>query len=207
MAAPPRQPCFWLRPDPLILASRSQARLALLRAAQIPVDAHPSDLDERALGASVEDPVGVACLLARAKALAVSQVFPRRLVLGADQILVLEGEILHKPADHAGLKRRLHRLSGRTHYLHSAAALALDGSILFQTSDEAALTCRVLTSNFIQLYLGLSGDRALESVGGYEVEGFGIHLFDRIEGQHATIQGLPMLELLAHLRQMGHLAG
>jgi septum formation protein len=119
----------------------------------------------------------------------------------------LNSEVLHKPEDLMGLERRLLKLSGQTHLLHSAAALALNGSILFETSDEAFLTCRLLTPDFIARYIDLAGEKALASVGGYAIEGLGIQLFERIEGQQATILGLPMLELLAHFRRMGHLAG
>jgi len=208
---PALAPSLWLSLDPLILASRSPARLALLKAARIPVEVRVSALDEgelqRRLEAAGENAQQMACSLARAKTLDVSERSPQRLVLGADQSLSLDGKTLHKPADADELEQRLRSFSGQTHVLHSAVALARDHRILCEFTDRALLTCRPLTDDFIARYIALAGEHALASVGGYEIEGLGLHLFERAEGQYSTVLGLPMLQVLARLREMGQLAG
>ncbi len=149
----------------------------------------------------------VAAHLAEAKALAVAKLRPHRLVLGADQVLALGNEIFTKPQDLAAAQAQLTKLSGRTHALHSALCVARGEKVLFATVATARLTCRVLSADFIARYLSAAGTAVLGSVGAYQLEGLGVHLFEKIEGDHATILGLPLLPLLAFLRQEGSLAG
>lgn len=201
---------LWKRKDPLILASKSKARRALLDGASMPVDAVSVEVDERALEAeAIENGAGprdVALHLACAKALAGSALSPGRLVIGADQTLALDTESFHKPTNMIAARAQIARLSGRTHSLHSGLALALDGKIRFETVESAYLTMRVLGEEALDAYLAAAGDAVLSSVGGYQLEGVGIHLFERIEGDHSVILGLPLLPLLAFLRRSGELA-
>ena len=198
-------------PEKLILASGSPFRKAMLENAGVAVEAIPADLDERALEAPLNDsgasPEDVALVLAEAKAVAVSEAHPGRLVLGCDQTLSLGDEIFHKPADMEGARRHLLALSGRTHHLNSAAVLARDGKVLWRHVGVASLTMRTLDPAFIGRHLARVGAKALQSVGAYQIEGEGIQLFDRIEGDHFTIVGLPLLALLAELRKLGALDG
>lgn len=200
---------LWRGKAPLLLASKSAARCVLLAAAGIPFEAVAAEIDERVLEAPLrkEGAAKIAAHLARAKALAVSGQKSDRLVVGADQTLALDGEIFAKPRDFHEAKVQLARLSGRSHTLHSALCVARDEKALFETVASATLTCRILSADFIDLYLEAVGETALTSVGAYQIEGLGIHLFERIEGDHATILGLPLRPLLAFLRQEGSLAG
>jgi septum formation protein len=201
---------LWLGKAPLVLASKSPARRALLEGAGLPFETVAAEIDERAVeaplraaGASAE---AIAAHLARAKALAVARSVPQGLVLGADQVLALGSEIFSKPEDMAAARAQLAKLSGRTHALHSALCVARGENVLFETVATARLTCRVLSADFIARYLAAAGEAVLGSVGAYQLEGLGVHLFDKIEGDHATILGLPLLPLLAFLRQEGSLA-
>lgn len=191
----------------LILASRSLARQSLLANAGIAFEAVAAAIDERAAeqplleaGAPLED---VASTLAMAKALAASEHEPDRLVIGADQVLEIDGDRLLKPQDMEAARRQLLRLSGRTHALHSAIAGARAGAILWQHTETAHLTMRVLTPQFVGRYLAEAGPQVLESVGVYQLEGRGIQLFCRIEGDFFAILGLPLLPLLRFLRGEG----
>ncbi len=200
----------WRQVAPLLLASASPTRRTLLKAAGIPLEVKPSNIDERAVAAPLRQ-AGVAAPalaahLARAKALAVSQLSPARLVLGADQTLSCDGELLNKPTGRIVAERQLRWLAGRTHQLHSAIALARDGMLVGEAQDHATLTMRSLGPGFIAAYLDATGNGASQSVGAYQLEALGIHLFARIEGEHSTILGLPLLSLLALLRQNGCLA-
>lgn len=199
---------LWLAAHPLVLASRSAARRALLQEAGIPVELAPADIDERALerDAPSQTPAGVAAFLARAKAAAVAQSHPGRLVLGADQTLALEDRRFAKPADHAAARTQLRALSGHTHELHSAVALVQDGAVLHEYVSTARLTMRRLTERFLDLYLDAAGNAATASVGAYQIEGLGIQLFERVEGDYFTILGLPLIPALDFLRQHGCLA-
>lgn len=198
---------LWRAGDPLLLASRSLARLAVLRGAGLLVEARAVDLDERAIEAEARNagaaPDDVARVLAREKALAASALAPDRLVLGADQTLAIAGDILHKPADLGEARGQLQRLSGRTHVLHSAVAVVRGEEVLFEVVESARLTMRDLTADCLDSYLAEAGALVLTSVGAYQIEGPGVHLFEAIDGNHFTILGLPLLPVLAYFRSEG----
>jgi septum formation protein len=199
---------LWLAADPLVLASRSAARRAMLAAAGIPVETVAAGIDERAVEARLDtaDAGDAALALAREKAIAVARRFAHRLVVGADQILAIDGLRLSKPADRAAAREQLRRLSGRTHALHSAVAVVREGRMVFGDVGVAKLTMRALSDRFLEAYLDAGGAAVTESVGGYQLEKLGIHLFERIEGDHFTILGLPLMPLFAFLRRDGYLA-
>jgi septum formation protein len=196
---------FWVANRALVLASRSAARRALLEAARIPIEIHPADIDERELekSAAAQGPVGLAGALAAAKAGATAAVMPGRLVLGADQTLAFGARIFHKPADRAGAREQLRVLRGGMHELHSAVSLHRDGAVLFNHVATARLAMRRFSDEFLEQYLDAAGQAACASVGGYQLEGLGVHLFDAIEGDYFTILGLPLLPLLEFLRSHG----
>ena len=146
-------------------------------------------------------------MLARAKANAVAHSVPGRLVLGADQTLARGNHRFSKPADRAAAADQLRALRGRTHELHSALALVRDGAVLFDCVDSARLTMRDISDRFLENYLDMAGEAALASVGGYQLEGIGIHLFERVDGDYFTVLGLPLLPLLDFLRQNGFVDG
>ncbi len=199
---------LWLATMPLVLASASAARHALLEAAGIPVEVRPAAIDERALeaAASSDDPSAVAALLAREKALRVAGELPGHLVVGADQTLALGGRRFDKPADRAVARAQLQALAWRTHALHAAVAVVRNGDVLFEHIAVARLTMRTLGDAFLDRYLDAAGTAMTASVGAYQLEALGVHLFERIEGDHFTILGLPLLPLLAYLRGEGSLA-
>jgi septum formation protein len=199
---------LWLADAPLVLASRSASRRAVLAGAAIPVEVLPADIDERAIEAQAgrKPPGEVALMLARAKACAVTGKRPGRLVLGADQTLALADRLFTKPADLAAARDQLKCLRGRTHELHSALVLARDGEVLFEQCEIARLTMRKFSDRFLETYIEAAGLAVTASVGGYQVESVGIQLFERIDGDHFTILGLPLIPLLHHLRREGLLA-
>jgi septum formation protein len=199
---------LWLADQPLVLASKSESRRAVLAAAAIPVEVLPADIDERAIeaGTTVTGPGEVAALLAREKARAVAAARPGRLVLGADQTLALGGRRFSKPANLMAARDQLKALRGTTHELCSALALARGDTIVFEHRETARMTMRAFTDAFIERYVEAAGPAVTTSVGGYQVEGLGIQLFERIEGDHFTILGLPLLPLLQYLRGAGWLA-
>jgi len=199
---------LWLYGSPLVLASGSEIRRTMLQAAGIPVEAVPAELDERAIEAQsgTIEPGPVAALLAREKAHRVADKLPGRAVLGADQILALDGRRFSKPRSRAVAREQLLALCGRTHLLHSAAALVRDGTVLFETIECPRLTMRAFSPAFLESYLDLAGTAVSASVGGYQVEGPGIQLFEHIEGDHFSILGLPLHALLAFFRRQGWLA-
>jgi septum formation protein len=199
---------LWLASRPLVLASKSAARRALLEAAGVEIEIKPAFIDERAVEASagMAGAGEVAALLAREKARAAAAVSPNRIVLGADQTLALGERRFSKAADRSGAHEQLRALRGRTHTLHSAVAVAQAGAVVFEHVDAAHLTMRAFSDGFLESYLDTVGDAALASVGGYQLEGAGIQLFERVEGDHFTVLGLPLLPLLAFLRQSGLLA-
>jgi septum formation protein len=198
---------LWLAAAPLVLASASAVRRALLEAAGIPVEVRPARIDERAIEAAApnDDPAAVAVLLAREKALRVAGELPGRLVVGADQTLALGNRRFDKPADRAAARAQLQALAGRTHALHAALAVARNGDVLFEDVAVARLTMRTLGDAFLDRYLDAAGATVTASVGAYQLEALGVHLFERIEGDHFTILGLPLLPLLAYLRAEGSL--
>ena len=199
---------LWLDPAPLILGSRSAARCAMLTAAGIPVETHPADIDEREIErrAGQVNASEAALLLAREKARAAGANFFKRFVVGADQTLALGERRFSKPASRDAAHEQLRALSGRTHELHSAVAVARDGRVVFSHVDTARLTMRTLSERFIDSYLDAVGPDASSSVGGYQLERLGVHLFERIEGDYFTILGMPLTQLLAFLRREGSLA-
>jgi septum formation protein len=199
---------LWQDDRPLVLASRSAVRRHMLEAAGIPVEICVPDVDERAVekAAGTPAPPDAAVLLAREKAQAAARLRPGRIVAGADQTLAFEGRRLNKPADVSGARNQLMMLAGKTHYLHSAVALARDGKVLFDAIDTASLTVRPLSRAFLDRYLDAAGGAVLSSVGAYQLEKTGIHLFERIDGNYFTILGLPLLPLLDFLRRHGSLA-
>ncbi len=197
--------------EKLILASGSPFRKAMLMNAGLDMEAIPAEVDERSLEAPLQDsgvsPEDVALVLAEAKAVEVSQRNPGRLVLGCDQTLSLGDEVFHKPADMEGARRHLLALSGKTHQLNSAAVLVRDGNVLWRHVGIANLTMRHLDPAFIGRHLARVGKKALASVGAYQIEGEGIQLFEKIEGDYFTIVGLPLLAVLAELRSLGAIDG
>ena len=176
----------------------------LIESAGLGVETEAPGIDERAIEADsvAKTPRRMAQELAREKALAVSRRRPNRVVIGADQTLACDGRLFHKPADRAAAARQLAALSGRVHVLNSAVAVARQGDVIHEAGQVARMTMRALGAGDIEFYLDLAGEAAWGSVGAYQVEGLGIHLFERIEGDHATILGLPLLPLLATLREM-----
>lgn len=196
---------FWRARAPLILASRSAGRQEVLAKAGLPFESRPADVKEREIEERL-GPVGadaIALALARAKAGAVSAHAPGRLVLGADQVASCGNRIFGKPEDREKAAELLRFLSGRTHRLHSGLVLMRDGAALFETVAHADLTVRPLSDAFIDAYLNAMGETALTSAGAYQVEGLGAQLFEKVEGDHWTIMGLPILPLLVALREMG----
>ena len=201
------EPSVWRREGRKILASKSATRSALLRSAALPMEAVAPDLDERRVEADFLSAggavAGLAGALASAKALVVSRTAPKALVLGADQTLMVGDRLFHKAATLADAAQTLRQLAGRGHRLTSALAAAIDGTIVFAIEDRAEMTMRALDDDAILRYLDLAGEAALQSVGAYQWEGLGVHLFSRVVGHHATILGLPLLPLIARLRDRG----
>jgi septum formation protein len=199
---------LWRGDTPLILASQSRARQMLLASAGIEFEAAPAHVDERAIQQAIgpASPSAIAARLAREKALVVSARKPGRHVVGADQVLALGERLFNKPDGRAQALAQLQALAGGSHELHSAIAVARDGEILFEHVAIARLTMRALQESEIASYLDEAGDAVTSSVGAYQLEGLGVHLFDRIEGDHFTILGLPLLPLLGFLRGEGLLA-
>jgi septum formation protein len=193
---------LWREKNPLILASQSRARQTLLANAGINFEAVPAEIDERAVqqASHLTAPGDIAKLLAREKSLAVSAQLPSRFIVGADQTLALGSRLFSKPAGRAQAAEQLRALAGGTHELHSAVAVARDGKILFDNVTSARMTMRNLGEAEINAYLDQAGEAVTSSVGAYQLEGLGVHLFERIEGDHFTILGLPLLPLLAFLR-------
>jgi len=192
----------WRGNHPLILASQSRARQMLLGNAGISFEAVPADIDERAVqkNSGLTAPGEIAALLAREKALHVSSKNPGRYVIGADQTLALGQRLFSKPAGRAQAAEQLHLLAGNSHELHSAVAVARDGKIVFADVSVARMTMRSLSDSEASSYLDAAGEAVTSSVGAYQLESLGVHLFERIDGDHFTILGLPLLPLLAFLR-------
>lgn len=195
----------------LILASSSASRQMLMRNAGLTFSAIPADIDERALDEQLErdgaSPEEVALELARAKALAVSALYPEALVLGCDQTMALGPRVYHKPKTMEEAEAHLLSLSGKVHRLNSAAVLVRHGEVVWQIVSSAELTVRTLSAEFVSRHLQRVGEKALSSVGAYQLEGEGIQLFTSIEGDYFTILGLPLLPLLSKLRDMDVIDG
>jgi septum formation protein len=199
---------LWRAEAPLVLASKSAIRRTLLETAGVVVEVCPADLDERGLEARapLQAPVAVAALLAREKACFVGHSRPGRLVLGADQTLSLDGARFSKPTDRNAARDQLRSLSGRSHELYSAVAFVEGQTVLFEHVGVARLTMRAFSDRFLDDYLDAVGEAATASVGAYQLEGLGIQLFDRIDGDYFTVLGLPLIPALDFLRQRGCLA-
>jgi len=190
----------------LILASRSPYRASLLENAGLSFSAEASRINERSVEQPLIEadlpPADIAEVLAIAKADDVSARHAGALIIGSDQILAFEGEMLHKPEDMEAARRRLLALSGKSHQLHSSVVLVQDGETKWSHVETATITFRALSPEFIGRHLAAVGDRALSSVGAYQIEGQGVQLIDRIDGDFFTIMGLPLITLLAELRRM-----
>jgi len=194
------------RGEPLVLASKSAVRRQVLEAAGIPVEVDPANIDERGIEqskAKSANAKNVALLLAREKALDVAQRKLTKTVLGADQTLALGERRFSKPPTADAAREQLVTLAGKTHELHSAIAVVEEGAVAFETVVTARLTMRPLSREFIDAYLRAAGERVSTSVGAYQLEGLGVQLFERIEGDHFTILGMPLMPLLAHFRSAG----
>lgn len=190
----------------IILASTSAIRRKILDGAGIAYEAQRPDADEEALkrGLAGLAPAALALALARAKALSIAA--PGALVIGADQIMEMDGEIFDKPRDIAEAAGRLMRCAGRAHRLINAVAVARDGAVVFENSDVATLRMRAMTQAEIETYLNAAGEGVLASVGAYQVEALGGRLFERIDGDYFTVLGLSLFPLLAFLRRDGAIA-
>jgi septum formation protein len=195
----------------LILASKSPFRAMLMRNAGLAFTQHAAGVDERAIESAMDtegvSPEDLALVLAEVKALDVSAKYPQALVIGSDQTLSLGDKVLHKAGTMEEARQRLLLLQGRTHQLNSAVVLARDGAVLWRHVSVARLTMRELMPEFTGRHLARTGDKVLGSVGCYQLEGEGLQLFEAIDGDYFTIVGLPMLPLLAELRQQGAIDG
>ncbi|WP_336293765.1 Maf family nucleotide pyrophosphatase [Bartonella sp. CB169] len=195
--------------DTLILASLSSYRAQLLKKAGLNFFIEGASFDERTIEKEekTKDPKELSCFLASAKAKNVSDRFPDAFVIGCDQVLNLEGKVFHKAKSRKEARQRLLNLSGKTHSLHSAVALYKSGQKIWAEVFSAHMSVRLLSSDFIERYLARVGTDVLNSVGVYQIEGEGIHLFEKIDGDFFTIIGLPLLPLLVKLRNLGVIDG
>lgn len=191
--------------SPVILASASQSRARILKEAGVSYTAEPAYIDESSIKESLQaegaDALAVAETLAELKAVKVSRSHPQSLVIGADTILDLDGVWFDKPADMEHARAHLMTLRGRTHSLATAVVVALGGTRIWHYRDQPILTMRNFSNAYLDQYLEAVGDAILSSVGAYHLEGRGVQLFDRIDGDFFSILGLPLLPLLAFLRE------
>jgi septum formation protein len=197
---------------PLILASGSNSRARVLEAAGLAFIVEPPGLDEAVMRQAVGgkgslSPHDVAEVLARAKAEAVSDLAPKAYVIGGDQVLALGDTIFSKPDSMEAARRQLLDLSGRTHKLHTAVAVATDGETIWAETTIATLSMRKLSPEFIGRYLAAAGEEVLGSVGAYQLESLGVQLFEKIDGDYFSILGLPLIPLLDTLRREGVIEG
>ena len=193
---------------PLILASASKSRARILEAAGLAFIVEPPGLDEGVMRQAVSGerslaPHDVAEVLARAKAEAVSELAPKAYVIGSDQVLALGKTILTKPESMEAARRQLLDLSGKSHTLHTAVAVAANGETIWAETTVATLTMRKLSPEFIGRYLAAAGEEVLNSVGAYQIESIGVQLFEKIDGDYFSILGLPLIPLLDTLRREG----
>jgi nucleoside triphosphate pyrophosphatase len=199
-----------LTPERLILASASTARAAILQAAGVEFSVEPASVDEMAIKREYRTngrgAQACATALAEAKARTVAMRHPEALVIAADQILVADGEWFDKPVDLDGAVAQLRRLRGRDHVLVTAACMLRGEELLWQAIAMPKLTIRCFGEAFLARYIAAEGNAMLSSVGAYRIEGRGVQLFTRIEGDHFAILGLPLIELLQFLRKRGLLA-
>lgn len=189
----------------LILASGSAARRAMLEGAGVAFTVQPADVDEEAVKATHDpaDAAGLAVELARVKALAVSRHDAEAWVLGADQTLGFDGGLVSKSASLDEARERLTAMRGTAHQLHSGAALARNGQIVWSGVDTATLRVRNFSDAFLDAYLTAEGEGVLACVGSYRLEGMGSQLFEAVEGDYFTVLGLPLWPVLAELRRAG----
>ncbi len=194
---------LWRADKPLVLASRSAIRRSVLEAAGVPVEIDVADIDERGIEQASElaHPGEVAKLLAREKARAVSARQPGRIVLGADQTLALGDRRFSKATDRDAAREQLKVLRGKSHELHSAVVAMHDGQAVYENVSTACLTMRPFSDAFLESYLDAAGNAAMSSVGGYQLEGLGAQFFERVEGDHFTVLGMPLMPLLEWLRR------
>jgi septum formation protein len=198
---------------PLILASASKARAQLLSATGIAFVQQPADIDEPSARAALEievdmtQPGDIAEILAIAKAAQISELRPDALVIGADQVLALNGRIFSKPGDFSAARDQLLDLSGKAHTLHTAVSLCREGHQVWSKVEAATLRMRNLSPEFIGRYLSLAGPEIYGCVGAYQLEGVGAQLFETVDGDYFTVLGLPLLPLLAKLRELEVLFG
>ncbi len=197
--------------QPLVLASASSSRAALLRNTGLEFSIQPAELDERVVERPLLeaglDGADLAQVLAQAKADHVSAENRSVLTIGADQVMTLDGEVLHKPADMEEARRRLLQLAGKTHQLASAVCIVVDQQLVWSHVDVAHVTFRPLTPRFVGRHLARVGEAALSSVGAYQIEGEGIQLIEKLEGDHFTVIGLPILPLVDKLRELEAIDG
>lgn len=191
---------------PLILASTSKFRKSLMENAGLTFTTVGPQIDEREISAPLEeagaDPKTIAQVLADAKAIDVSLRHPEAIVIGSDQTMALGNLMFHKPKNQTEARHHLTLLQGKTHSLHSAVSIAVNGMVEWQVVSTAHLTMRTLSTSDIDAYLRKAGDSILWSVGGYQIESIGITLFEKIDGDYFTILGLPILPLLSALRNL-----
>lgn len=198
---------LWLGAGPLVLASGSMIRRQMLEMAGIPVVVRPIVVDEASIANRLvgekADVRTIAIALARAKGSAASGQWPDDLVLTADQTLEFEGRLGMKPASAAEARSQLSAMRGRTHRLHAAACLSQNGQLLWEGCATATLIMRAFSDGFLDAYLAQMGEQVCRTVGAYEFEALGAHLFGQVEGEHAAILGLPLRALLAAMRRLG----
>ncbi len=191
----------------IILASQSPIRSQLLQQAGLSHMVKTSHVNETEIQSAIPPHASdhLAAILSKAKAAAVAKIFPHDFVIGADQTLEFDGQILHKSQDVAAARQTLLDLRGKPHVLHAAVTVMKADQVLFEFTGQATLTMRHFSLNYLAQYLTVEGDNVLTSVGCYKLEGPGIQLFETIEGDYFTILGLPLLPLLAFFREIGEL--